>query len=127
MSPDDKRVVVIGEDDGPIADLLHSALNEEPDITAVVAGDGAVVLETVRQVKAHLLILDIMMPGLNGIEVYDRLRLDERTRGLPVLFVTAARQNYEPQLRERGVTEIVSKPFDLNELMVRVRTLLRPS
>jgi DNA-binding response OmpR family regulator len=124
MSSEPKRVVVIGEDDKPIADLLHAALNEEPSISAVVVSDGALVLETIRQVKAGLLILDIMMPGLNGIEVYDRLRREELTKDLPVLFITAARRNFDRDLRRRGIDDVITKPFDLNDLLRRVHRLL---
>src|SRR5207249_12043914 len=80
--PDDdvkKKVVVIGEDDEPIATLLRDSINDEQGYQAVVVSDGALVLETVRQVHADLLILDIMMPGLNGLEVYDRVRADPRS------------------------------------------------
>ena len=84
-----KKVVVIGEDDEPIALLLRDAISDEPGYQAVVVADGALVLETVRQVHADLLILDIMMPGLNGLEVYDRVREDPGVRDMPVLFVSA--------------------------------------
>src|SRR5687768_18521278 len=92
-----KKVVVIGEDDEPIALLLRDAISDEPGYQAVVVADGALVLETVRQVHADLLILDIMMPGLNGLEVYDRVREDTGVRETPVLFVSC---NFAPYDRE---------------------------
>lgn len=118
-----KRVVVIGEDDEPIARLLRDAINDEPAYQAVVVPDGALVLETVRQVRADLLILDVMMPGLSGIDVYDRIRADEQVRDMPVLFVTAASGNFQRQFGERGITQVVTKPFDLNDLLSKVREL----
>ena len=118
-----KRVVVIGEDDEPIARLLHDAINDEPAYQAVIVPDGALVLETVRQVHADLLILDVMMPGLTGLEVYDRVRADPDVREMPVLFVTAASGDYQRQFRERKITEVISKPFDINDLLARVRAL----
>ncbi len=78
-----KRVVVIGEDDEPIAVLLRDAVNDEPGYQAVVAPDGALLVGTVRQVHADLLILDIMMPDLNGLEIYDMVREDARANPLP--------------------------------------------
>jgi len=118
-----KRVVVIGEDDEPIALLLRDSINDEPGYQAVVVPDGALVIETVRQVHADLLILDIMMPGLSGFEVYDRIRQDDAIRNMPVLFVSAAARQFEQEFAKRKIADIVPKPFDLNELLDRVREL----
>jgi DNA-binding response OmpR family regulator len=121
-----KKVVVIGEDDEPIATLLRDSINDEEAYQAVVVSDGALVLETVRQVHADLLILDIMMPGLNGFEVYDRVRADGDINEMPVLFVSAATNQHESDFAQRGIKDVISKPFDLNDLLARVR-LLCPS
>jgi DNA-binding response OmpR family regulator len=118
-----KHVVVIGEDDEPIARLLHDAINDEPGYQAVIVPDGAVVLETVRQVHADLLILDVMMPGLSGIEVFDRVRADKDVRDMPVLFVTAATVDFQRQFRDRRISDVIAKPFDLNDLLAKVRKL----
>ncbi len=119
-----KKVVVIGEDDEPIAQLLRDAISDDPEYQAVLVEDGALVLDTVRQVHADLLILDIMMPGLNGFEVFDRVRADGNVRDMPVLFVSAASGQYEDEFRKRGIKEnVITKPFDLNELLGRVKKL----
>jgi DNA-binding response OmpR family regulator len=118
-----KKVVVIGEDDEPIALLLRDAISDEPGYQAVVVSDGALVLETVRQVHADLLILDIMMPGLSGLEVYDRVREDDGIRDMPVLFVSANVPQYESDFKSRNISTVLTKPFDLNDLLDRVRKL----
>jgi len=118
-----KKVVVIGEDDDPIAVLLRDAISDEPGYQAVVVADGALVLETVRQVHADLLILDIMMPGLNGLEVYDRVREDATIRDMPVLFVSANLPQFAREFKRRKITSVLTKPFDLNDLLDRVRSL----
>jgi DNA-binding response OmpR family regulator len=118
-----KRVVVIGEDDEPIATLLRDSINDEDGYNAVVVSDGALVIETVRQVHADLLILDIMMPGLNGFEVFDRVRADTDIRDMPVLFVSAATNQHDGDFAQRGIKDVISKPFDLNDLLDRVRVL----
>ena len=123
MPDDKKKVVVIGEDDAPIATLLRDSINDEDGYQAVVVSDGALVLETVRQVHADLLILDIMMPGLNGFEVFDRVRADTDIRDMPVLFVSAATSQYDGDFAQRGIKDVISKPFDLNDLLDRVRVL----
>ena len=112
-----KKVVVIGEDDEPIAGLLRDAINDEAAYQAVVVQDGALVLDTVRQVKADLLILDVMMPGLSGIEVYDRLRADQDVHDMPVLFVTAQTGQFASDFASRGIKNVLAKPFDLNDLL----------
>src|SRR5256712_8875562 len=118
-----KKVVVIGEDDESIATRLGYAINDEPTYQSVVVSDGALVLQTVRQVHADLLILDIMMPGLSGFEVFDRVRADPDIRHMPVLFVSAATPQFEREFQDRGFTDVGSKPFDLNDLLDRVRVL----
>jgi len=121
-----KRVVVIGEDDEPIAVLLRDAVNDEPGYQSVVVHDGAMLIDTVRQVHADLLILDIMMPGLNGFEIYDKVREDPDIRNMPVLFVSAAATQFDDEIKKRSITDVISKPFDLNDLLDRVRTLCPP-
>jgi DNA-binding response OmpR family regulator len=118
-----KKVVVIGEDDDPIATLLRDSINDEEGYQAVVVADGALVIETVRQVHADLLILDIMMPGLNGFEVFDRVRADTDIRDMPVLFVSAATTQFDGDFAQRGIKDVISKPFDLNDLLAQVRLL----
>src|SRR5919197_2857592 len=100
-----KKVIVIGEDDEPIARLLRDAINDEPNYQAVIVPDGAVVLETVRQVRADLLILDVMMPGLSGIEVFDRVRADPDVKDMPVLFVSAATSDFEKEFKDRKIND----------------------
>ena len=117
---------MIGEDDEPIAVLLRDAVNDEPGYQSVVVPDGALLLDTVRQVHADLLILDIMMPGLNGFEIYDKVREDPEIRDMPVLFVSAAAMQFENEIAKRSITEIIKKPFDLNDLLDRVRALCPP-
>jgi len=121
-----KRVVVIGEDDEPIAVLLRDAVNDEPGYQSVVVHDGAMLIDTVRQVHADLLILDIMMPGLNGFEIYDKVREDPEIRNMPVLFVSAAAAQFDREIKKRSITDVIAKPFDLNDLLERVRALCPP-
>ena len=118
-----KHVVVIGEDDEPIARLLGDAINDEAGYQAVIVPDGALVLDTVRQVHADLLILDVMMPGLTGIEVFDRIRADPDVRNMPVLFISAATQDFEREFKHRQIADVIAKPFDLNDLLAKVRAL----
>ena len=124
--PSPKKIVVIGEDDPPIAGLLRDAVNDEPDYRAVVVSDGGFVVETARQVRADLLILDIMMPGLTGFEVYDRVRADPQVRDTPVLFVSAVTAQHATEFQRRAIRDVIAKPFDLDVLLAHVRALCPP-
>jgi DNA-binding response OmpR family regulator len=118
--------VVIGEDDEPIAVLLRDAINEEPGYQATVVSDGKRILASLGNGGADLLILDIMMPGLSGFEVYDHIRADPRTKAMPVLFISAAVGHFSEDLLRRGITEVIAKPFDLNDFLDRVRVICPP-
>jgi DNA-binding response OmpR family regulator len=118
-----KRVVVIGEDDEPIAILLRDALNDEPGYQALVVTDGRRVVDTVASVRADLLILDIMMPGLSGFEIFDHIRRDPSIAATPVLFISAAAGHYTNEFATRGITDVIAKPFDLSEFLARVEAI----
>lgn len=115
-------MIVIVEDDPIIAELLKDALNSEPEYQAAAVHDGALALETIRSVKADLIILDYQLPGIDGMQLYDLLQKEEGTRAIPVLFVTA--NSNHAGFKERGLNNILSKPFDLNELLSRVAEVL---
>ena len=114
---------MIGEDDEPIAILLRDAINDEPGYQAIVVSDGRTVLDSVRDGQADLLILDIMMPGLSGFEVYDRLRADPRKAAMPIVFISAAVGHFAEDFLRRGITDVIAKPFDLNDFLDRVRAI----
>jgi DNA-binding response OmpR family regulator len=119
--------VVIGEDDDPIAVLLRDAINDEPGYQALIVAEGGNVEDAVRERHTDLLILDIMMPGLSGFEIYDRLQADPRTSGMPVLFISAAVGHFAEDLLRRGIVDVIAKPFDLTDLLDRVRALCPPA
>ena len=119
--------MIIGEDDEPIAVLLRDAINDEPGYQAFIVPDGRKIEDAVRERHTDLLILDIMMPGLSGFEIYDRLRAHAGTQRMPILFISAAVGHYSEDLLRRGITEVIAKPFDLNDLIDRVRALCPPA
>jgi CheY-like chemotaxis protein len=85
--------------------------------------NGAAALEALRGVKARLLILDVSLPGISGLELHDWLQADEATRGISVVFVTADTEALR-QLEERRMPHVLAKPFDLDELLGLVETAL---
>ncbi|HMA35275.1 MAG TPA: response regulator [Chloroflexia bacterium] len=121
----EKKIIVVVEDTAPIAELIKDTLNTEPDYQAIVALDGALALDVIHSVKASLILLDLNLPGISGMEIYDLLQADAATQAIPVIFVTATPD--EGAFAERGITKYLAKPFDLDELLVRVAEVCRPS
>lgn len=119
-----KKAIVIVEDNEPIAQLMKDTLNEEPDYQAVVVHDGSQALEVIQSVKASLILLDVNLPGIDGLRLYDMLREDESTRSITVIFVTASADPAE--FAARGIEGHIAKPFDLGELLSRVAEVCRP-
>src|SRR5689334_2730691 len=116
--PAEKKAIIIVEDDGPVAEIIKDTLNAETEYRAVVVGDGVKAIEVIHAVQVSGVILDIALPGLDGLQIYDALQADPSTRGMPVIFVTAT---YAPEeFTRRGITQVLPKPFNLDDLLARV-------
>lgn len=120
------RIVVVVEDDKPIGELLAGVINEEKGYHAIHVTRPTDALNTLEQVKPDLLVLDVGLPGMSGLELYDRLREDERLRSVPVLFETAVSREHRAEFRKRGISRVLQKPFDLNDLIANVKELAPP-
>src|SRR5688572_32558606 len=118
MQGPQRKIIVVVEDTEEIAQLIKDTLNTEAAFQAVVVNDSALAIEVVRSVKASLIVMDVFLPGISGIELYDLLQADPDTCSIPVLFVTAAHS--DPTFRERNFEHYISKPFDLDELLSKV-------
>ena len=118
------RILVV--DDEERNRRLLVAMLEAEGYSASEAADGAQALELARQNPPDIVLLDVMMPGMDGYEVARALKAAEATRSVPVVMVTAL-DDRESRLRglEAGAEEFVTKPVDRNELRIRVRNLLR--
>jgi len=117
--------ILIVEDDDDIAQLVHRYLTRAGHIADVVrAGDEA--MELVRERVPDLIILDLMLPGLDGLEVCRALRAAPATRALPIIMLTARSEESDRVVGlQLGADDYVTKPFSPNELVARVGALLR--
>lgn len=117
---------VLVVDDQPINVQLLKRKLEREGIRITAAYTGLEALEFVQQEKPDLILLDVMMPDMDGIEVCQRLQANEETRGIPVIFITA-RTNKESKLEglNVGAVDYITKPIDLDETLARVQTQLR--
>jgi two-component system, sensor histidine kinase and response regulator len=113
-------------DDQPVNVQLLKRKLEREGIHVVAAFTGQEALEVVAKEKPDLILLDVMMPDMDGIDVCQRLQEHEETRSIPVIFITA-RSSKESKLEGLavGAVDYITKPIDLDETLARVQTQLR--
>lgn len=126
MTPDSKNSTILVVDDVPInIHLLTTYLSSE-GYNIVSAKDGAEAVEKIQMLNPDLVLLDVMMPKLNGFEVCQIIKSNEATNFIPVIIVTALNE-LEDKIKgmESGADDFITKPFNKLELLTRVRSLLR--
>jgi putative two-component system response regulator len=113
-------------DDEPVARLLLRRILEPAGYRVIEAETGRMALDSTRENHPDLLILDISMPDIDGVEICRAVKIDPAMRLTPIIHVTGSTSR-EERLRalEAGSDEFVGKPFDIEELLIRVRSLLR--
>lgn len=122
MTPDTTMTVVLVEDDADIREIAQLALAQGGGLEVEVCKRGRAALEVIPEVQPDLVLLDVMMPGIDGIEVLERLRENSETAEIPVIFLTAKAQPAEiDRYRQMGVVDVIVKPFEAMELAGRVR------
>jgi phosphoserine phosphatase RsbU/P len=119
----ESRILVV-DDAKTNIDILVEALRDDYKLS--VALDGAAALRTIEKNPPDLVLLDIVMPGLDGYEVCRRLRAQESTRELPIMFLSALEDVKDKALGfEVGGNDYLTKPFEVLEVKARVRSLLK--
>ncbi|MBL1174820.1 response regulator [Pantanalinema sp. GBBB05] len=124
LDSDRPRVLVV--DDHPSSRMTAVALLSVEGYEVLEADSGPAALESVNTCNPDLILLDVMMPGMDGFEVCRRLKQDEQTRLTPIVFVTAL-DDRRARLKgiEAGGDDFLTKPFDQLELSARVKSLIR--
>ena len=118
------RVLLI-EDEPNISDAIRFILSRDGcDVTALA--DGASAVDAVRSAMPDLVILDLMLPGLSGLEILAQLRADPATQKLPVMMLTAKGQGRDREAAERaGVDHFMTKPFSNVDMRAAERALTK--
>lgn len=117
--------ILVADDEPHIGRIIKTKLEQGP-FYVDLAYDGAEALAALEhEPPVALLILDLMMPRVTGLEVLDRVRADTRFRHLPCLILTATGQDHQEQdARRRGADEFMTKPFSPKRLLARVTELV---
>jgi DNA-binding response OmpR family regulator len=119
--------IVIADDDADIRELVVFKLRHSGhDVVSV--GDGAAAIESCSQERPDLVILDVMMPGMSGLEAARAIRADTRLDGLPIIMLTARAQDSDiEQGFDAGAADYIVKPFSPRDLAARVDAVLARS
>lgn len=119
-----KKILIV-EDERDISRMLEYNLRKEGYAT-LLAADGPSGAALAARERPDLVLLDIMLPGVDGLEVLKRLRFDSKTASLPVILLTAKSEETDKVVGlELGADDYITKPFAIKELLARVKSVLR--
>ena len=120
-----KARILVVEDDFDISNMLKIYFSGQ-GYDVEVAARGSQALEKTRQELPHLIVLDIMLPDIDGYEVCRQLRISTRTSHIPIIFLTQKDERSDKlQGLELGADDYITKPFDIEELKLRVEGSIR--
>ena len=116
------RVLVVDDEESLLAVLSQVLSKNGYDVTAAASGEEA--LDLAQNEEPQVILMDVKMPGIDGVETCKRLKGAERTKSIPVIMVTAY-QDRDVEAYLEGADDFVNKPFDRTEITFRVRSMLR--
>lgn len=111
-----QQTILIVDDDRDIGDILQKIILDQTDYKVMWIAESDLALDAAPFFRPSLLLLDYMMPSINGLELYDRLQSMENTRGVPTILISASSTLPFEELRERGIY-VLKKPFELDEFL----------
>ena len=113
------------DDEPDIREVACLALELDPELEVRACGSGAEAIETAQVWQPQLILLDVMMPGLDGPATFERLKAIPSTAMIPTVFITARTQTRETDtFKQMGVAGVIAKPFDPMTLADTVRSFL---
>jgi len=123
--PADRKKILVVEDEKDIRDLLRYNLEQE-GFGVLEAEDAELALALVQRERPALVVLDIMLPGMSGLDICRTLRQDDETARLPIVILTAKAAEVDKVVGlEMGADDYVTKPFSPRELIARIKAVLR--
>ncbi|OQA06373.1 MAG: Alkaline phosphatase synthesis transcriptional regulatory protein PhoP [bacterium ADurb.Bin374] len=123
----EQKKILVADDEPHILRVVKDKL-ANAGFTVVTASNGEEALETARREKPSLVLLDVMMPKMNGFDVCRTLRAEAEFKGVPILLLTARGQEIDRHMGlEAGASEYITKPFSPRELLATVQAQLEAS
>jgi len=123
---DTSNTILLVEDDPYISSFLVEAIAQETPYRAIVASNSNAALKVVRHFTPCLFILDYGLPGMNGIELYDHLHINQELATIPAILITADRNVPQQQIQQRHLLTFM-KPLELDPFLSTIETLLASS
>ena len=119
-----KKIALV-DDENDIREILRHAIELLTDWKVIEAPDGVTALRLIEQERPDAILLDVMMPQMDGREVFRRLRENPETSSIPTIFLTASLQRADVRILEGlGPVAVLAKPFDPLEIVKQIRKLL---
>jgi DNA-binding response OmpR family regulator len=116
--------VLIAEDDPDTAAAIKETLEDRLHVSTEHVTNGALVFDRFAADRPDLLILDVYLPGLSGLDVFDLIRGSGRSSDVPILFLTSAPDRAQQAYARTGISDVMRKPFNVDALAARVSDLL---
>jgi DNA-binding response OmpR family regulator len=119
------KTIMVVDDEESLRELLNAILTSE-GFKVIAASDGKDCLRKLGSSKPDLVLLDMMMPGMSGRETCEKIRADQKTKDLKVIFLTVAKfsETGRDTLKKMKVLDYITKPFDNDDLIKRIKKVL---
>ena len=118
-----EKIVLIVDDDRDVGDILQKIILDQTDYKVVWIAESDLALDAAWYLRPSLLLLDYMLPSIDGLDLYDRLQGMEGMRGVPTVLISASETLPFEELRARGIY-LLKKPFELGDVLDMVAQLL---
>lgn len=121
----DRKTILVVDDEQDLLDLIEYNLKKE-GFDVLKAEDGLEGIDVARQHRPDLVLLDIMMPKMDGLEVVERMRSDKKIKRIPIIFLTArGDEKTEVEGLDKGGDDYITKPISTTKLISRIKAVLR--
>ena len=118
-----EKTILIVDDDRSMGEMLKQAIAQNTSHRAVWIAESDLALETARHLHPSLILLDYIMPFMDGLQLFDHLQRVETTRKVPVILISGSPTLPFEKLRERGIY-VLRKPFEINDLLDMIAQLM---
>ena len=121
-----KKIIFSVDDEKPITDVIKNVLQPE-GYKVVTANSGEEALEKLKSLKPDLILLDMLMPGMSGTDLCQKLKADPKLKHLKVIFLTVihATKAGQKQMKKLQVLDYITKPFDMKDLKKRIDSIIK--